>query len=47
MPGRPDERNVPPCATYATLVVVGAATLAGCSVAGPSEVVDAVIRALG
>jgi hypothetical protein len=32
---------------YTTLITVGAATLAGCSVAGPNELIDAVIRALG
>jgi hypothetical protein len=48
VPARPRRRlRAAARAAYATLVVVGAATLAGCSVAGPSEVVDAVIRALG
>jgi hypothetical protein len=48
VPARPRRRlRAAARATYATLVAVGAATLAGCSVAGPNEVVDAVIRALG
>jgi hypothetical protein len=48
VPARPRRRlRAAARAAYTTLIAVGAATLAGCSVAGPNELVDAVIRALG
>jgi hypothetical protein len=48
VPARPRRRlRAAARATYATLIAVGAATLAGCSVAGPNELIDTVIRALG
>jgi hypothetical protein len=48
VPARPRRRLRAAARTaYATLIAVGAATLAGCSVAGPDGLADVVIRALG